>query len=148
MMTEQIVRPNFSIIVFGLLLGAVRFDNMLLSNITTLEYGLSSFTPAMLSVVLGLISGILLMVGVFPRRSQTGGQLSGGVWAVLLLGIIPLLGVLLKLLLALFGEGVLPVSFLRPFWNELYHWTLTSQMPAVWLGLVIGYVWPKGLTLT
>jgi len=142
-MRSYIVQSILIFVVLGLQLGATRLDRNLVRQIEFLEFGAGSAMLAIFSVILGLASGVLLVYALFSGQRLASEQKQNRILTAVVLGILPLLAILLKVLIAAYGPGFLPVSVLRPGWSELFEWVLYSQAPALWLGLVIGRFLPR-----
>lgn len=96
----------------------------------------AAFT-SFLSLASGVLLAYLLMWRWQPgSEDQKGSVLIKGT----LLSIFPLLGVGFKIVFSAFGPGIFPFSFLRIGMLEFYEWAIQSQVPALWLGYIIGWL--------
>jgi hypothetical protein len=92
--------------------------------------------------ILGIASGVILALVLLPRR-QNSSRKNRPLLEATILGVLPALAVVLKLV---FAVGVVPFSPLRPFSLEVWEWAINSQVPPFWLGLVIGWTMKQLLT--
>ncbi len=97
----------------------------------TFQRNLNTLSVAILILLLGLASGIVLALLLVPAARSR----SAGAWfwvRGLILGIVPAVAVILELL---FWAGV-PLMFPH---RAVHEWIFGSEVPALWLGLVIGW---------
>lgn len=126
--------------VFFLQLGTIFLARDFTRQIELLEYGLTTVVTASFTILLGLASGIILALMMVYPKTDFGDQKREMFIKVTLLSVFPLLGVLLKILISAFGPGIFPFSFINPGLLEFVEWTMQSQVPSLWLGLVIGWL--------
>lgn len=121
--------------IFVLQAGAVYLDLAFDRQIRHLDWGLKTLSFALFATILGLTSGVILALLLFPKSQEHSGR--GVLWKALILGAFPALAVLLKLA---FATGVVPFSPLRPVLLEVWEWATRSQAPPFWLGVVVGWL--------
>lgn len=132
--SRSLVQVGAVLAVFILQIGAVHLSLNLGNQIQLLDFGPRTFSIAFFAAILGIASGVVLALFLFPREQNHSGK--NRLLKAVVLGIFPTFAVVLKLILAV---GVVPFSALRPFWGEAWEWAINSQVPPFWLGLVIGW---------
>ncbi len=120
---------------FILQIGAVRLNLNFGNQIQLLDFGTRTFSVALLVAILGITSGVILALVLLPKR-QNNSRENRPLLEAIILGLLPAFALVLKLV---FAVGVVPFSPLRPFLHELWEWAINSQVPPLWLGLVIGW---------
>lgn len=132
---RSLVQVGAVLAVFILQMGAVHLNLNFGNQIQLLDFGTRTLSIAFEVEILGVASGIILALCLFPRKQNHSGK-NGLLLKAIVLGIFPAFAVILKLISAV---GVVPFSPLRPFWLEVWEWAVNSQVPPFWLGLVIGW---------
>lgn len=137
-------RINFLIRIFGSLLFFIfqlveaSVIRALQQNISLLQFGRLAFGFTFESSILGVASGILLLL-LLPVKNR-GGEPGEKLLTAVSLAIIPLLITLYRFLLASSGA----TASLTQFWGQykfaIFDWTMYSQVPSLWLGIMMGWV--------
>jgi hypothetical protein len=125
-----------SVLAFALQLGNVFVSREIAGRIGLLEFGSETASLTLVSIFLGMASGIAVAVMLVRSANR---ETSRKAIATLVFGLFPLLGVIANLLYSAYGPQVFPFSFLRPGTLEFGEWAFNSQVPAFWLGVVAGW---------
>lgn len=142
-------RSNSTPIIFGSLLFFIlqiveaNLIRTLQQNINLLQFGVPTFILTLESSLLGIISGILLLLllpvknlGVEPKNGS-----SEKWWLTAVsLAIIPLLIILYRLLLVSSGPSASLIQFWGQYKFVIFDWTMYSQVPSLWLGITMGWI--------
>lgn len=130
-------------LVFILQLAEAHLTWYFIRRINLLEYGLETFTFAAFAVIVGGASGILLASLLLTQREHDASvkKKRDTLLIAALLGVLPLLAIIFKLSFGAFA--FLPFSPLGFFGRDFYEWSVNSQVPSLWLGLVIGWLWKR-----
>jgi hypothetical protein len=110
-------------LVYWSLLFSQRID-LLLFDIATLRI-------ATIEIILGIVSGFLIIVSIFPWSAQMVFSKTADTVIVLSI-LIPAIAVAIKGIAAVTGFGLFPMNFM-PVWN----WAIFSQTPSLWLGIAL-----------
>lgn len=132
---QSLIQVGAMLAAFILQMGAVHLNLNFGNQIQLLDFGTRTFSIALLVVILGITSGVILALSLFPKK-QNYSRKDRSLLKAVVLGVLPAFAVVLKLVLAV---GVVPFSPLRPFLCEVWEWAINSQVPPFWLGLVIGW---------
>lgn len=131
------MKGGLLLVVLLMQLGAAYLNLLIERQLITLEFGSMMVLSTLGAIFLGVASGIVLGVLLFPVFSPVDDRS----WLIVL-SIVPLLTVLFKLVFAWVGPQFLPFSLLRPGSMAFIEWALASQVPSLWLGLVLGRLLP------
>ena len=139
--------PFLSKLVLALLVLGMQFGVMYLRPIVTqrinfLELGTQTFSIALSAIVLNIASGaILVFLFLGPNKSTSDFSRSEILTTIALLGILPTLAVLIKLLLTASPSGITSLFRLfGPLRFQAAEWIIHSEVPSFWLGLLIGWI--------
>lgn len=135
-------RLTLVLFIFGLQLGVMYLSFMVTRRIDALELGAQTFALALLAVVLNIASGaILVFFFLGPTKSNSRPSRNEVLSTAVLLGMVPALAVLFKLLLTTSQPGI-PFLFrlLGLLRFQMGEWIIRSQVPSFWLGLIIGWL--------
>jgi hypothetical protein len=138
-MNRSAAQILLSALVFVLQLVAVRLSVTLVGRTDFMEYGSTTAALAAQVISLGAISGILLAF-LLVRPAEESAPREGAIWTALIVGGLPLIGVIASLVFSAVGPRVFPFSFLRPGTMAFAEWAFWSPAPSIWLGLVIGWM--------
>ena len=137
---KYLIQIALVILLFVLQLVSEHYNWYFVNQIDSLEFGTKTATIASFTIVLGILSGIVIVYNFTNNQNNDSkNRKSGMLVGATLLGIISLLVVFLKFLLGAFGPRILPFSLLRPVFRDLYEWTIHSQIPSFWVGFIIGW---------
>ena len=136
------LRQNLSsfilvILLFVFQLLAAHYNQMFISHLMNIEYGWENTLPVLATILFGVLSGMICVYLVRPRRngeSSPARPFTVGL-VILLCGTLLILS--LKVLM-IAGVWMFPFSPLRPVLNEVFHWLVYSQVPSLLLGVAIG----------
>ena len=122
--------------VLLLQLGLTHLDMQLQDRLRNGQFGTETFLVALSTVFLGILSGVILGLAL-GAGAQGGYQRCPPLPGALILSIIPVVAIAYRLLLVATRTFVFfPIRRYRwLFWR----WLSGSQVPTLWLGLVIGW---------
>lgn len=128
-----------SLIIAFLQLIAAYLTSIISRNIDQLHFGLSNGALSVISICFSLASGyVFCKMFMMVIGTHKISELS--IHSILSLGLIPALGAIFKIAISTLGIGVIPFSLLNLVGQSIFHWSLYSQIPGFWLGLVLCYV--------
>lgn len=133
---QSLIQVGAMLVAFVLQMGAVHLDLKFSDRIKLLDFGARTFSIALLVAILGITSGVILALS-FLSKKQNYSRKDETLLKAVVLGLLPAFAVVLKLILAV---GVVPFVPLRPFLYEVWEWAVNSQVPPLWLGLVMGWM--------
>lgn len=122
--------------VLLLQVGEVYLNSKFKDQLQYLDLGIGTLSIGLLTVILGIMGGVILALVLLPKR-QDSLHRKRLLLETLILSAVPALAIALKLLSAV---GVTLFSPLRPLSYEIWEWAVYSQVPPLWLGLVIGWL--------
>lgn len=103
------------------------------------QFDTRTFLIALSIVSLGILSGVILALAL-GGGAQGGHQRRLPLLGALILGIVPLLAIAYRLLSAATGTDLFSLTYrYRICWMWMWFWVSDSQVPPLWLGLVIGW---------
>lgn len=107
-----------------------------------LNYGTAMLFPALMQTLINITSGLLLISLILHIGQGFSFELHPKPLQPILLGILPLLAVILKILFSL-GMNIFTLRQLL-----LAEWILIVPIPGLWLGLSIGWLFSKPARLS
>lgn len=128
-----------AVAVFLSQIAAWRWNEGFRAEFLLLNYGSETLIPSLLGTLAGMFSGFVLALMLPFERREAGLSSSPRSITWVLSGLIPLLALVLKFLIAAGVRGLANMFF--PILYVVY-WAIYSQVPALWLGFVVGVlVW-------
>lgn len=125
--------------VLLLQLGLTGLDGQLQHRVPDGQFGTRTFVIALSVASLGILSGVILALAL-GGGAQGSHQRRLPLLGALILGIVPLLAIAYRLLFAATGTDLFSLTYrYRICWLWMWFWLLDSQVPPLWLGLVIGW---------
>jgi hypothetical protein len=123
------------IVIFLSQIAAWIWNRQFMADFLLLNYGSATLLPAFFETLAGILSGFVLVLILPINRRPSGSAKSISPLRFVLLAIVPLLALLVKFFLAAGGAYSIhpPLRFLH-----VWEWAIYSQVPALWLGLVLG----------
>lgn len=132
----------FSLFIFVLQIVEASIIRSLQNEINLLQFGSSTFSLALESSLLGILSGGLLML-LLSLPTWKNGQATKSSRKKLLtavsIALLPLLIVLYRLILSYGGTTVSLTQFWGQYKFAVFDWLMYSQIPSFWLGMVVGW---------
>ncbi len=138
-----VILAGTSFTIFLLQLASVFVENRIEQKTGSSSSDGLSLLLSLLGVALTGVSGILLSFLLLSSTPMKGANTRHApIIDAFLLSVLPAIGIILKLMAAMSNSPFRVSSPLRPFLGEMWDWTLFSQAPSLWLGLIIGWlVW-------
>lgn len=134
---KEIVIFLGSVVIVLLQIWARSWEFRFTQEMQVLNYGTAMLFPAVIQTLINITSGLLLIflvlqiglgfsIGLYPKPLQP-----------VLLGFLPLLSVILKLLFSL-GINIFSLGQLL-----LAEWIWITAVPGLWLGISLGWLFSK-----
>ena len=139
---DKKIRQNLSsfvlvILLFVFQLLTAHYNQIFISHLMSVEYGWKNTLPVLATILFGVLSGMICVYLVRPRRNGEVNPARPFTVGLVVLLCVTLLVLLIKVLM-IAGVWMFPFSPLRPGWNEFFHWLVYSQVPSLLLGVAIG----------
>jgi len=134
---KTLIRPLLVILVLVFQLMGAHYNFVFTIRFANLEYGWENAGLILITVLLGIVSGIASVYIIYDRPRGEVGESKGARLGAVFLLCISLLAVIFKFIMGN-APYLFPFSILRPGWNELFHWVIYSQVPSLLLGITIG----------
>jgi hypothetical protein len=139
---DKKLRQNLSsfvlvILLFVFQLLAAHYNQMFISHLMNIEHGWERTLPVLATIFFGVLSGMICVYLVRPRRDGKSGHPRFFNVGLVVLLCVTLLVLLIKVLMIV-GVWMFPFSPLRPVWNEVFHLLVYSQVPSLLLGVAMG----------
>lgn len=131
---RYIVQLAAVLAVFVLQWGLTHLDIQLEDRLRLNQFDTGSFLIALSIVCLGILSGVILALAL-GAGAQGGYQRRLPLLSALILSMIPVIAIAYRLLWVATKTSLF--SHLRR--RRLFLWLYGSQVPTLWLGLVIGW---------
>lgn len=124
------------IVIFLAQIWATQWHWQYLRQLEFLNYGLPLLGLMVTEVALGLISGAILSLLLWPKLSN--GVAEPGPGTIVISGVLLSLAPIIALIVRI-GTVLGNWFHVLPY-NEFWDWSVTSPVPALWLGVVAGAI--------
>lgn len=125
----------FLIVAFQLT--SVYFNYRFTHLLKNLIYGWETAREILVTILLGAASGVGCVYLIRGQSRGDAGEFKTVNAGAIILLCVGILAVALKFVMGT-AFWLIPFSVLRPFWSELFYWTIESLVPSLLLGLAIG----------